>query len=283
MVGARAGSVWRTVMTLVVVAVLQLTAGAFLVPVRAGAVADYTTGRVVHYNFKSIVGTTVPDISGRGNHGTLYNFGTPAPTQPGSNAVRRALVFDRSLKQRVGVGTTNHTSLSPSLQVSRFTIAAWIKITENDTSQQNWEIAEKALSYWFNVRNGNDSTVNHSDSTDPHYVLRCGGRFGGGQYVQVTGHVVVPHGSANTTWSHAVCTYNGAALKIYVNGVLDGSKAVNLPLDRNTGALVVGANDKPQWAPDWFHNWWRGGLDDFRLYNRALTPTDVAALYAATR
>src|SRR5829696_6416253 len=191
MVGVRAGDVRRTVMTVVLVAGLQLTAGASLAPLRAGALADFTTGRVVHYDFENIVGTTVADISGRGNEGTLYNFGTPAPTQPGGNGFRRALVFDRSLKQRVGVGTTNHTSSSPSLQVSRFTIAAWIKITENDTAQQNWEIAEKALSYWFNVRNGNDSTVNHSDSTDPHYVLRCGGRFSGGQYVQVTGHVVV--------------------------------------------------------------------------------------------
>src|SRR5829696_2425925 len=111
MAGARARYVWRTVMTVVLVASLQLTAGAFLAPIRAGTVADYTTGRVVHYDFKSIVGTTVPDISGRGNHGTLYNFGTPAPTQPGSNGVRRALVFDRSFKQRVGVGTNNHTSL----------------------------------------------------------------------------------------------------------------------------------------------------------------------------
>src|SRR5688572_27079103 len=98
MVGARAGSVRRTVMTVVVVADVQLTAGALLAPIRAGTAADYTTGRVVHYDFRGIVGATVPDVSGRGNHGTLYNFGTPAPTQPGSNGVRRALVFDRSLK-----------------------------------------------------------------------------------------------------------------------------------------------------------------------------------------
>lgn len=283
MVGARAGSLRRTVLTVAVVVTVQITGGALLAPGKAGALADHTSGRVVHYDFRNIVGTTVPDLSGRGNKGTLYNFSTPAPTQPGSNGVRKALVFNRTLKQRVGVGTTNHTSPAPSLQVSRFTIASWITITENDTTQENWEIAEKALSYWFNVRNGNDGTANHSDSTDPHYVLRCGGRFSGGQFVHVTGRTVVPHGAGNTRWAHAVCTYNGSALKIYLNGVLDASKAVNLPLDRNTGALVVGANDKTQWAPDWFHNWWHGALDDFRLYNRALTATDVAALYNATR
>ncbi len=270
-------------MTVVVVAAVQFPGAALPAPARAGTAADHTSGQIVHYDFRNIVGTTVPDISGRGNKGTLFNFGTTAPTRPGSDGVRRALVFDRLRRQRVGVGTTNHTSPSPSLQVSRFTIAAWLTITENDTPQQNWEIAEKALSYWFNVRNGNDSTANHSDGTDPHHVLRCGGRFGGGRYVQVTGHTVVPHGAGNTTWAHATCTYDGAVLRMYLNGVPEASKGVNLPLDRNTGALVVGANDKTQWAPDWFHNWWRGALDDFRLYNRALTSADVAALYDATR
>ncbi|MGZ4642667.1 MAG: LamG domain-containing protein [Blastococcus sp.] len=261
---------------------MQIADGSLVAAGRASTVPDYTSGQVVHYTFRNVVGTTVPDISGTGNDGRLFNFTTPPPTDVGSDGSRTALVFQRALKQRLGVGTTNHTSPSPSLQVSRFTIASWIKITENDTTQQNWEIAEKALSYWFNVRNGNDSTVNHSDSTDPHYVLRCGGRFAGGQFMEVTGSTVVPHGSGNTTWAHAVCTYNGSALKIYLNGVVEASKIINLPLDRNTGALVVGGNDKTQWAPDYFHNWWQGSIDDFRLYNRALTAAQVSALYAAT-
>jgi hypothetical protein len=273
----------RALVAVVALAAIQIAVGAILAPGHAGALSDYSSGRVVHYDFRNLAGTTVLDRSGRGNDGTLYNFLTPPRTGPGSNGTRVALVFDRSLRQRVGAGTTNHTSPSASLQVSRFTIASWIKITESDTTEENWEIAEKASSYWFNVRNGNDSTVNHSDSTDPHYVLRCGGRFGGGRYLQVTGRTVVPHGAGNTTWAHAVCTYNGSAVKIYLNGVLDASRTVDLPLDRNTGALVVGGNDKTQWAPDYFHNWWNGAIDDFRLYNRALTAADVSALYAATR
>lgn len=272
----------RALTAVLVLSTMQLTDGSLLAPDRARAAVDYTSGQVVHYTFAKIVGTKVPDVSGKGNNGQLFNFTTPPRTDVGSDGRRTALVFQRASKQRLGVGTTNHTSPSRSLQVSRFTIASWIKITENDTTQQNWEIAEKALSYWFNVRNGNDSTVNHSDSTDPHYVLRCGGRFSGGQYREVTGATVVPHGSANTTWTHAVCTYNGSALKIYLNGVLDASKIINLPLDRNTGALVVGGNDKTQWAPDYFHNWWQGSIDDFRLYNRALTAAQVAALRAGT-
>lgn len=281
--GVARGTLLRRVLTaMLVLSTMQITGCSLSVRDRASAAVDYTSGQVVHYNFAKIVGTKVPDVSGKGNYGQLVNFTTPPPTDVGSDGRRTALVFQRALQQRLGVGTTNHTSPSVSLQVSRFTIASWMKITENDTTQQNWEIAEKALSYWFNVRNGNDSTANHSDSTDPHYVLRCGGRFGGGQYREVTGTTVVPHGSANTTWTHVACTYNGSALKIYINGVLDASKAINLPLDRNTGALVVGASDKTQWAPDYFHNWWQGSIDDFRLYNRALTAVQVSALRAAT-
>ena len=36
-------------------------------------------------------------------------------------------------------------------------------------------------------------------------------------------------------------------------------------------------------APDYFHNWWQGSIDDFRLYDRALTGAEVKALYTATR
>jgi hypothetical protein len=48
---------------------------------------------------------------------------------------------------------------------------------------------------------------------------------------------------------------------------------------KNDYPLAVGANNKPFEAPDDpFHNWMTGAMDEFRLYNRALTSAEINAL-----
>jgi hypothetical protein len=43
----------------------------------------------------------------------------------------------------------------------------------------------------------------------------------------------------------------------------------------------VGSNNKPNTQPDDpIDNWWMGAMDDFRLYKRALTKAEIAALAA---
>jgi hypothetical protein len=72
-------------------------------------------------------------------------------------------------------------------------------------------------------------------------------------------------------WVHTVLVNDGANNQLYINGkqVLAWAGTLNTA---NNQALVLGY---------WGGSRFLGQLDDFRLYNYALTPKEAAALYAA--
>ena len=75
------------------------------------------------------------------------------------------------------------------------------------------------------------------------------------------------------TWVHVAATYDGATIRIYINGVLDGSKNSQFNIAANSLALGIGAQSDGYRPLD-------GALDDVRVYSRALSDVDVDALYA---
>lgn len=249
-----------------IVFALSLATGAFVRAELASAY-DLNAGRVVAYTFDSwATSTLVQDSSGKRNHGTPVNFDLPPATEPGHGGKGLALVFDRNRQQRIDV----ESGAQQSLDLPAFTIAAWIRITESDTTEKNWEIAEKAAAYWLNVRNGHDSV-----STA--YRLRCGLIINGTQF-SVDSSIKVPH---DGRWVHVAGSFNGTLLRVYINGVLRGSRAVSGRVDMNDFPLAVGSNNKPNAVPDDpIHNWMMGAMDDFRLYRRALSKVEIAALAA---
>jgi hypothetical protein len=72
------------------------------------------------------------------------------------------------------------------------------------------------------------------------------------------------------TWTHLAVTYDGRVLQLYVNGMVVGSKAQTGAVPASSGVLRMGGNGI--W-PEWFS----GRLDDVRVYNRALTQTEIQA------
>ena len=66
-------------------------------------------------------------------------------------------------------------------------------------------------------------------------------------------------------WSHLATTYNGSTLTLYVNGTAVASQAVTGNILASTGVLRIGGNNI---AAEWF----KGRIDDVRIYNRALKP-----------
>jgi hypothetical protein len=73
---------------------------------------------------------------------------------------------------------------------------------------------------------------------------------------------------ANNAWTHLAATYDGTTLRMYVNGVAVGSKPMTGSLIKSTGALQIGGNNV--WG-----EWFKGRLDDVRVYNRALSGSEV--------
>jgi hypothetical protein len=76
------------------------------------------------------------------------------------------------------------------------------------------------------------------------------------------------------TWVHVFATYDGSAIRAYVNGEEVGSAAAEGDLFINTDALTIGDYGG-------YGGWTKfgGRIDDVRVYRRALSAQEVRLLY----
>jgi hypothetical protein len=75
---------------------------------------------------------------------------------------------------------------------------------------------------------------------------------------------------------HVVGTYDGAFARLYVNGVLEGESAVAVTVDYGSRPVFIGTSGETV-----FDGKLDGIVDEPSIYNRALSPAEVAALYEA--
>jgi hypothetical protein len=69
-------------------------------------------------------------------------------------------------------------------------------------------------------------------------------------------------------WTHLVATYGGGELRLYANGVLVGSQKLTGTIGVSGRQLSLGGNTV-------WNEWFTGGLDEVRIYNRALNLVEV--------
>jgi len=82
-------------------------------------------------------------------------------------------------------------------------------------------------------------------------------------------------------WYHIAVTFDGTNLNLFINGSNDGSatKQYNTVLNEyglRIGWLPTPTGDDPIYS---WHTFFFGALDDIRIYNRALTPSEVVQIY----
>lgn len=76
----------------------------------------------------------------------------------------------------------------------------------------------------------------------------------------------------SNTWYHVAMTYDGASLKLYVNGTLDGSVAATGAITSTTEPLRIGGPGSGPW-------WFKGRVDEVSLYGRALSGNEIESIY----
>lgn len=202
------------------------------------------SGLVAAYGFNEGSGTTVNDSSGLGNGGTVSGA-----TRSSTGRFGGALSFD-------GVNDSVSIADAPSLDLAGpLTISAWVRPT--------------TLSGWRTVilKEGGTSGLVYAlySSTNNN---RPGGYLEiGGAEREVKGTASV----AKTEWRHLSLTYDGATLKIYINGVLRGSRSQTGLVAASSGPLKIGGN--AVWS-----EWYAGLIDEVRIYNRALSASEISAM-----
>jgi hypothetical protein len=248
---------------IVVAAAFGIAAASAVAPVPRAAQptadAAVSPNIVLFYKFNTHQGASVTDSSNAHVNGTLVNVANPdAAYVTGLTGYGKALSLVAAQRQFVDVPQM------PSLDVNRFTLAALVRYTGTQTPEtlDRWEVLEKAGAYWLNIR------------TNGH--VRAGGFFGGcansafWKFFDSTGTV------PTNTWTHVASTYNGSKLTIYIDGVASGSLNVTGTTCSNDEPLAVGAKNAP--AKGLLEAFWDGQLDDVRVYNKALTATQIANL-----
>ena len=205
-------------------------------------VANIAAGPVAAYGFNESTGTSAADSSGSGNNGTLVN----GPTHSSTSKYGLALQFD-GVNDMVTVPDANSLDLTTAMSIE-----AWVRPT--------------ALGSWRTV-------VLKERPGDLVYALYAGSRFENSNTWRPSAWIGSDPVGATAAltlnaWTHLATTYDGASWKFYVNGTLVASRAFAAPIGVSTGALRIGGNNI--W-PEWF----KGQIDEVRIYSRALSAAEV--------
>ncbi len=217
--------------------------------VHRGQARDIDKGLVGHWTFDG----GAQDVSGNGNNGTVYG----AVRTRG--VVRGAYKFD-------GVDDYIEVPHSPELApTSAITCSAWVRDTGKTGDYEN------------GLRKGSNAS---NDETDNGYAFLWEGPNYNNifMYLHTGGawHAIFIDSLRNNqgVWRLYTVTYDSATGDFisYVDGHLQRKAKISGAIDQNTDALEIG---KELGTGDYF----KGILSDVRVYNRALSPTEIRQLY----
>ena len=196
---------------------------------------------VAAYGFEEASGTVASDISGNANHGTIQGA-----TRVTTGRFGKALSFD-------GVNDVVTVADAASLDTSYVTVSAWVY----PTALSGWRTtvikeAPGGMVY---------SLYAHDNAPNPAMTIAMGG---------------VDHATSGTaplplnTWTHLAATYDGTTVRLFINGQQVSTKAISGKLIVTGNPLRIGGNSV--WG-----EYFSGRIDEVRVYNRALTTTEIQA------
>ncbi len=189
------------------------------------------------------------DASGNGNHGKVEGATLTSDRNGKANA---AYHFDGSKCDAIRVPS------SPSLKsiTSVSTIAAWIKPERWDNTWVNvFSKGEQKRQYGLFAKDSGTLYMNDSYRNDSPDVS-----------------AKMPEGLKLGVWQHVAIVYDGSKAVAYVNGKPGEPKSTSGQFVPNDEDFMLGRDDYVD-----RENYW-GDMDDVRIYNRALSASEIVAL-----
>jgi len=219
-----------------------------------------TSGLLGYWPFNS----NANDVSGNQKHGTLYN--NPIPGNNRFGTANSAYYFDWT--DVTGYGSNWQKIEIPSINASNeFTINAWIKSTgycwPNNSIKSAMIVGNSAAccnstgGIRFNL-SGNSGDIGFSHNG-----------IGG---TSVTGPINL------NSWQMVTLTVTASSAKIYVDGILVSNTQHNVTPGFNS-CLSVGLHH--QGNGHWYY--FKGGIDDLSIWDRALSENEIEALLQSAK
>jgi hypothetical protein len=230
-------------------------------------------GLVAWYRFDgTAAGTTLDTQDYSGNNYALTN--TQATVIPKTTA---AADLKKGTASAAFNGTGYLDVASAPFLVPNFTVACWCKIATGtkQTIVSCWKVNTNFFGWDINVSSGNalqfDTGVNTNTVTSSGSKFAA---FAAADWKHLAVTVSIPNTAASSS----------ATINIYVNGVSQGSFNQNIFLVSSTGAsipdkLTIGARNHTSVDQKLQTS---SFIDDFRFYNRVLTPAEISQIYAPT-
>ena len=206
------------------------------------------SGAVAAWGFNETAGATSADASGNNNTATLVNGPLFAAGKNGNG-----LRFD-------GINDYLTVPNSAGLNVagSALTLSMWINPTGSTGDQvvvgKHWNTSMTSPYYQYGLELGSNGRV-------PVFLIGTTG-----------GHQAASMGTALAVnqWSHLTIVFNGSTVAFYVDGAVASTKSLAFSITARGNPLRIGADASTQ-------QFYKGMLDDVRLYNRALTQAEVTS------
>ena len=199
-------------------------------------------GLVAAYSFDQGSGTTAPDASGTGNTGTLTNGAAWSSTGKYGGAIS----FD-------GVNDSVTVADSASLDLtSGMTLEAWVRPSTLGTTWRTVIFKQRSGGLVY-------ALYANRDTQRPNAQI-----FSASVARPVDGTAVLPL----NTWTHLAVSFDGTALRLYVNGTQAGQLLYTGSITTSNAVLRIGGNSVRT-------EWFQGLIDEVRIFNRALSPVEI--------
>ncbi len=218
-------------------------------------------GLVARYNFNG----NANDESGHNLNGTIYLASLTTDRNGNSNSAYQFSYQKSVFGQR---NNEIYVANSPLLDNNKLTVSIWIYPT--------------AYFWTGNAQDPNTAIIRRSENG---YANPSGEVWGldFNQSNLTAGLVGINNTHINLSvstislnqWSHIAFSYDGATLKIYVNGILKGSQVGVITLNSGNSGISIGDSNQANgyWYP------FNGKLDDIALWNRALSSEELQKVY----
>ena len=254
----------RLLYLVVVTAALLSSQGTEMVTVRHGS-GNISAGLVAWYRLdEGGTSTTATDSGSAGNTGTWH--GTPVAPINGNQAGPTSYYDTGLVGAWCGLfdnGSLNYISTGSPLNSSYLTVSLWAYPTATQVAYGTLAANQGPSDPYPGFSIAMDGT-----STN----LLANIVVGGAQFV-----ATISAGLPLNTWSLVAFTFDGSHLTPYLNGVAGTPVAASGTLDSTTNNVWIGNNPA---SPARYAT---ALIDDVRIYNRALTATEMNQIYNSTR
>jgi len=204
-------------------------------------------------------------------------------TTPDQGSVIPGLVGSYKLDEGSGSipkdssGQNNHGAITgarwgSAIRFSGTSSYVWLGSNSGTTS-----MIQLALSAWIHLESTADGMIVANFKNSNGFMFRVEKSKlnltigpGGATEYSLSGKTTLKIG----VWYHVAATYDGTVMRVFVNGVIDGSKVQPDSLAALGLSLVMGSDSLL--AGGW---WFKGSIDELKICNRAKTPAQVLSEY----